>query len=51
MPKHWVWEHPHAGLIKLKANQDEVYPQIYVFFYRLRNVDEEKLREIYGQQI
>jgi len=26
MPKHWVWEHPHAGLIKLKANQDEVYP-------------------------
>ena len=26
VPKHWVWEHPHAGLIKLKANQDEVYP-------------------------
>ena len=25
MPKHWVWEHPHAGLIKLKANQDEVF--------------------------
>jgi len=26
VPKHWVWEHPHAGPIKLKANQDEVYP-------------------------
>ena len=51
MPKHWVGEHPYAGLINLKANQDQVYTFIYVFFYQSRYVDKEKLREINGKQI